>query len=381
MNSNQLECAEGGLLPKRQFKIGNSIVEQETFRNEFFHGGKIFCCLGPERNLVVVDEKTLTIEKECSVLGYSVAWVGDDFILFKNEDQLAYLLDRKTYEVVKENLPVPKTMIAVSSMSSTQILFEYRRVKKYFGLFDWLSMSQVWESNTEGRLSNGQVVSGGYLYYFHLRGIVKIDISNGNMLWEKLCQAWLSHPFFVERKIDTIEIRSESAAIYADTLVLALSPTGIAGVDVHTGDLRWVLEAKGTLKMKVTQEGIAYITSTNEIQRIDVATGTLLAPIPIQYQPVLDKDPSARLGGADLSDTHIIAEVSGRTKNGRQGHIVGIHRETGVCEWAYPIQGTVTKLFLLNNRIYATGTMLSADYPEPISQTLIIEGEGGYIPD
>lgn len=379
MNSEHLSATESGLTLNRKFAGPAKTHQLEILKNVYFQGGKIYCCQGREQFLCIIDEETLTLEREVKVEGIAVVYVGKNEILFEVDEMPGIVLDKDLLDQRVQEVPIPENMILRYKKSDSELLFS----GVHFGisLYEWPSMSCLWTDSLKGLLNNCKVASNGYVYAIHMRGYRKIDLATGNTVFEKASNDWLSHPFFAGKNLKELEVKSEATGIFADTLLLVLNH-GTVGIDVNSGEVRWALDVGGRQKIRITEDGIAWLVKTDEIIRIDMATGTLLPKLPIQYEPVLKKDPSANTGGFDLSETHVIAEVAGRTKQGMQTHVVGIHRDTGVVEWAVPIQGMLMSLFLLNNRIYASGTMMTPDnLKNPAAQTLVIEGEGGYIPD
>lgn len=382
MNTDDMKCRDGGILANRAYSKPGKILDHLHFKNECFKDGKIYCCLGSDQDLVVLDENSLDIVARVNVVGYSTSYVNERHILFSKDDHHASLICRNDLVVEVENVSKPDVLILLSKISESRLLFKFLKGDSCYGLFEFPSMNTLWEHSNSDVITKGQVVFKESLYLIHKRGIKRINIADGQLFWDISCKDWLDHPLLQQKLKKSPSIRTESTGIFADTLVLSLDVSFMVGIDIHTGNIRWVLDAFGPQNLRVTQDGIGWYFREGSIYRLDIAKGELLAPIPVQFSPVLEKPAAAHLGGFDMSTTHIIAEVSMRTSAGYTvGHIVGIRRDTGVCEWAVPIEGTVTKLYLLNNRIYATGTFMGADIKTPSSKTLIIEGEGGYIPD
>ena len=379
MNSEHLKASEGGLTPRRRFSYPAKEHQLDILKSVYIQGGKIYCRMGKEQFLCVIDESTLTLEKKQSFEGIAVAYVGDNEILFQAKGKPGIVLDKNLFDQKMQEVSIPDTLILVNKRNENELLFS--SLPFAIGLYKWPSMQCLWSHSLVDAPDKCRFASNGYVYAIHMRGYRKIDLATGNTVFEKASNDWLSHPFFAGKNLKELEVKSEATGIFADTLLLVLNH-GTVGIDVNTGEVRWALDVGGRQKIRVTEDGIAWLVKTDEIIRIDMASGTLLPKLPIQYEPVLKKDPSANTGGFDLSETHVIAEVAGRTKQGMQTHVVGIHRDTGVVEWAVPIQGMLMSLFLLNNRIYASGTMMTPDnLKNPAAQTLVIEGEGGYIPD
>lgn len=379
MNSEHLFAAESGLSQSRKFTKPAETHQLEALKNVYFQGGKIYCCQGSEQVLCVVDEATLMLESKVAVEGFAVAYVGESEILFLVDESPGIILDRRLLGKNMGEVAASDSLFLKYKKSETELLFS--SLPFAIGLYEWPSMQRRWFHPFKEFATSCQIASNGYVYAIHMEGFRKIDLATGNTVFEKASNDWLSYPFFAGKNLKELEVKSEATGIFADTLLLVLNH-GTVGIDVNTGEVRWALDVGGRQKIRITEDGIAWLVKTDEIIRIDMATGTLLPKLPIQYEPVLKKDPSANTGGFDLSETHVIAEVAGRTKQGMQTHVVGIHRDTGVVEWAVPIQGMLMSLFLLNNRIYASGTMMTPDnLKNPAAQTLVIEGEGGYIPD
>lgn len=370
------------MLVGRSYSKPCKILNHLHFKNEFFNDCKIYCCLGDAQNLVVLNEEQLEVVARMDVVGYATPYVDERYILFQNDAQCATLISRNDLTVEVDNIVVPRALVLLSRVSESLLLFKFLKSNSCYGLVEFPSMKVLWEHSNSEVITRGQVVFKGGLYLIHKRGIKKINITDGQLVWEVNCKDWLSHPLLQQKLSKSPTIRTESTGIFADTLVLSLDVSFTVGIDIHTGSIRWVIDAFGPQNLRVTQDGIGWYFREGNICRLDIAKGELLAPIPVQFSPVLEKSAAASLGGFDMSTTHIIAEVSLRTSAGYTvGHIVGIRRDNGVCEWAVPIEGFVTKLYLLNNRIYATGMIAGADIATPSSKTLIIEGEGGYIPD
>lgn len=385
MNTDELKYLPSGLLPNRKFSKPQHVKLQASFNNEYFKDGKIYCWMGSageHQRLVEVDERTFQVEKETNIPGYCVVHVGNNDVLFECDDESALLVDRASLIVKGSPIKIPKDLLSIFKRDESELVCRFK-IGDGFGLFDWPSMNVIWEHENQGRICSHQIVHDGFLFLVNYKGIRKIDVSNGLLVWEKPSNDWMSDSSFPKSRIvKNLKIRSEATAIVADTLALSLDPMVMAGIDIHTGNVRWAIDIAGPQKLRVTKDGIGWFFREGSIYRLDIAKGELLPPIPVQFSPVLEKPANAQLGAFDMSTTHIIAEVSMRTSAGYTvGHIVGIRRDNGVCEWAVPIEGFVTKLYLLNNRIYATGTFAGADIKTPSSKTLIIEGEGGYIPD
>lgn len=382
MNSDDIQFSEGGTLVQRAYSKPGRVLKHLLFKNECFNDGKIYCCLGDSQDFVVLDEGLLEIVGRIDVIGEAVLYIDKKHILFHNDDHHASLIGIIDLAVEAENISVPSVLILLSKISESRLLFSFWNSDKCYGLFEFPSMNILWEHSNSDVITRGQVVFKDGLYIIHKRGIKKINIADGKLVWDISCKDWLAHPLLQQKLKKSPNIRTESTGIFADTLVLSLDVSFMVGIDIHTGNIRWLVDAFGPQNLRITQDGIGWYFREGSIYRLDVAKGELLAPIPVQFSPVLEKPAAASIGGFDMSTTHIIADVSMRTSAGYTvGHIVGIRRDNGVCEWAVPIEGFVTKLYLLNNRIYATGTFAGADIKVPSSKTLIIEGEGGYIPD
>lgn len=382
MNTEEMKCSEGNVLAKRAYSKPGKVHDYGHIYNEWFKSAKIYGCMEHEQGLLMLDEARLDIVGRVDVAGYGILYADEKHLLFRNDDHHATLIAGNSLRIEAENISVPDVLILLAKISESNLLFSYRKGSKRYGLFEFPSMKLLWEFSTADILGNGQVVFKDGLYVIHKRGIKRINIADGQPVWDISCKDWLDHPLLQQKLKKSPTIRTESTGIFADTLVLSLDVSFMVGIDIHTGNIRWVIDAFGPQNLRVTQDGIGWYFREGSICRLDIAKGELLEPIPVQFSPVLEKPAAASLGGFDMSTTHIIAEVSMRTSAGYTvGHIVGIRRDNGVCEWAVPIEGFVTKLYLLNNRIYATGTFAGADIKTPSSKTLIIEGEGGYIPD
>ncbi|MEZ5507997.1 MAG: hypothetical protein R3F47_10915 [Gammaproteobacteria bacterium] len=382
MNTDEMEGREGNVLASRAYSRPGKVYDFGHIYHEWFKDGRIYCCVEHEQGLLVLDEARLDIVARVDVAGYGILYADEQYLLFHNDDHHATLIARNSLGVEVENVSTPEVLIFLGKISESNLLFSYRKGSKRYGLLEFPSMELLWEFDTSEMLNKGRVVFKDGLYIIHKRGIKRINIADGKPVWDISCKDWLTHPLLQQKLSKSPNIRTESTGIYADTLVLSLDVSFMVGIDIHTGNIRWVIDAFGPQNLRVTQDGIGWYFREGNICRLDIAKGELLAPIPVQFSPVLEKPAAASLGGFDMSTTHIIAEVSMRTSAGYTvGHIVGIRRDNGVCEWAVPIEGFVTKLYLLNNRIYATGMIAGADIATPSSKTLIIEGEGGYIPD
>lgn len=382
MNTIELTYPMAGILPRRSYTRPSRVIASEFFNNEFFFDSKMYCWTANNEGnevLAVIDEITHELSRKTSICGYCVSYVDRKGILFEGEGDTAYRVGVDSLTVEGEQLSLPKLFFALHLTSNGKLLCKHDLGKK-FCLLDWPSMRRNWEF-VSGQNARATVISGDYFYAVHRQGLKKVDIATGKLVWEKTLPDWQADPRYpTDISANTVEVRTEATGIVADTLVLC-API-MLGIDINTGNIRWVINDYGPQKWRITHDGLGWYFREGNICRLDIAKGELLAPIPVQFSPVLEKPAAASLGGFDMSTTHIIAEVSMRTSAGYTvGHIVGIRRDNGVCEWAVPIEGTVTKLYLLNNRIYATGTFMGADIKVPSSKTLIIEGEGGYIPD
>lgn len=379
MNSDQVKFTNGGVMPPRRLGLPLRALKMDSLKNEFFSNGQIFSSLGKQRFLSIIDEQDFSAIAFDGINGVSVDYVDDTLVLFEASSKEAVLLDKKNPKENIKTKEINELMILLFKRNSKELLFKFEL--KNFGMFAWPSMQCLWVHNTEGLSRKANVVYNDVLYIIHRLGYQKVALADGVLVGEKNTSDWLSHPFFMARNQSIIEIASESTGIFNNVLLLVLKGNATVGVDVESGDIRWAHAIGGPESIKITHDGIAFIITTDEIQRIDMTTGDLLPAMPIQYAPVLDKNPRAHLGAYDISETHVVASVAARTSEGTRGHVVGINRGTGVVEWAEPLDGMATKLMIINNRVYATGMMLDPVTLKPTSQTLIIEGEGGYIPD
>ncbi|HVL01470.1 MAG TPA: hypothetical protein VM553_16750 [Dongiaceae bacterium] len=382
MNTIELTHPLAGILPRRSYTRPSRVMVSEFFNNEFFFDSKMYCWTADKENrevLTVIDEITHEILHRTSICGYSVSYVDRNGILFKDEGDTAYRVSIDNLTVTGEQLSLPKLFFALHLRPDGKLLCKHDLGKK-FCLLDWPSMRRNWEFES-GQNTRATVISGDFFYAVHRKGLKKVEISTGKLVWEKTIPDWQADPRYpTDIPAKYIEVRTEATGIVAETLVLC-API-MLGIDINTGNVRWVINYYGPQKWRITDDGLGWYIREGNIHRLDIAKGEWLPSMPIQFGPALEKPETAQLGAFDMSTTHIIAEVSMRTSAGYTvGHIVGIRRDNGVCEWAVPIEGTVTKLYLLNNRIYATGTFMGSDIETPSSKTLIIEGEGGYIPD
>lgn len=383
MNSDELRFLSGGLLVSRSFLLPASVRFLESFNNEYVKDGKIYCWIGADSQdhyLVRVDERSLDVDCKTSIGGVSAKYVDSRRLLFSHGDEDAVLVDIASLSVVRDGIKIPPVFIARYKFNDNWLFYS---TTSSFGVFAWPSIENVWEACMGDINIKCYVVLDDSLYCVHTKGVFKVDLYTGKMHWSKVAQeCWRSNPVFQSSRFGKIlRIRTEQTGIVGTTLVVCFDPQVIAGIDINSGDIQWVIDTIGPHKLRVTKEGIGWYIKNDAIHMLDIRNGILLPTIPIQFGTELEKTGSARIGGFDMSTTHIIAESTVETKSGKNGYILGINRESGIVDWAVPIEGMVTKLFLLNNRVYATGMMVCLDDPKPTAKTLVIEGEGGYIPD
>lgn len=384
MDTDDIRFLEGGLVSARDFSIpdGNVII-CDSVNAEYYKDGKIYCWMGGGKNadkatLICINEQSLSVEQDTGIHGTNAIYVSDGKVLFAYDDCDARLIDIDTYQVERDSISTLPVAIAHYKVGHDKLLV---RGTESFGLYSWPEFECVWLYKYK-EIRCGLVVSNQLVYFIHTKGIVVLDLYSGEMLWEMASENWCDQIRYKGKPLKNApKIDMEKTGIYNDILVLSFNGGGMAGLNVKTRELDWTLDIKGPKQLTITQDGIGWFkTGYTSIQRLDVAKGVLLPEMHFQFAPVLTFDSAPRVGAFDISNTHLIADASVPTEDGKQGYIIGINRETGVVDWAVPIpvKGMLTKLFVLNNRVYATGTTIDLDTNEVRSKMFVIEGEGGF---
>ena len=382
MDTDNIRFREGGLVPARDYICpGDQVIVKESINNEYFKNGEIFCWVGDGeecQRLTCVDEKSLDIKHRTDVPGYSAIYVADDAVLFAYDDYKACLIDTNSFKIVLDSILVLPVSTACYRAGASDLLIDGI---KSFGLYSWPECSSNWVYRYK-EISCDLIVQDQSVYFVHTKGVVVLDLYSGEVLWEMASENWCDQIRYKGKPLKKApKIDMEKTGIYNDILVLSFNGGGMAGLNVKTRELDWTLDIKGPKQLTITQDGIGWFkTGYTSIQRLDVAKGVLLPEMHFQFAPVLESESVPRVGAFDISNTHLIADAAVPTDGGKQGYIIGINRETGVVDWAVPIpvQGMLTKLFVLNNRVYATGTTIDPDTNEVRSKMFVIEGEGGF---
>ena len=386
VDTDNIRFVEGGVISAREFSEPSGDVKIcDSVNAEYFKDGKILCWMGRGQDagnatLICVDEATLTVEKLTDIPGTNAIYVSDGKVLFGYDDGLARLIDIHSYEVVRDAISTLSAVSAHYKFGQDRLLV---RGIQSFALYSWPEFDCLWVYKTN-EVNCNLLVLDESVYFIHKSGVVALDLNFGDVLWELTSASWQDKILYKGKPPkDTPKIRMEVTGIYNNILVLSFDGGGMAGLNIKTQELAWVLDTvkAGRVQLRITQDGIGWFkTGYTSIQRLDVAKGVLLPEMHFQFAPVLTSDSAPRVGAFDISNTHLIADASVPTEDGKQGYIIGINRETGVVDWAVPIpvQGMLTKLFVLNNRVYATGTTIDLDTNEVRSKMFVIEGEGGF---